>query len=168
MKSKVLLFVLILLSITSLGITYPKWPEIQSPPGGQWVYDTASGVWRPMAGDALGVPSSNATMNATMTMPSVGLATTSYVVLATNAVTLFQNVASFTSGDLVMFQGRGKFYWAPTSGTSETAAGLQSTGYVADAEASPIQINLNTTSNLAFVADPASIATLTYTLIRLQ
>lgn len=102
------------------------------------------------------------------TSPSVYLATTSYTVLATNAVTLFQNVASFTSGDLVMFQGRGKFYWAPTSGTSETAAGLQSTGYVADAEASPIQINLNTTSNLAFVADPASIATLTYTLIRLQ
>lgn len=103
-----------------------------------------------------------------LTLPSVYLATTSYTVLATNAVTLFQNVASFTSGDLVMFQGRGKFYWAPTSGTSETAAGLQSTGYVADAEASPIQINLNTTSNLAFVADPASIATLTYTLIRLQ
>lgn len=103
-----------------------------------------------------------------LTLPSVSLATTSYTVLATNAVTLFQNVASFTSGDLVMFQGRGKFYWAPTSGTSETAAGLQSTGYVADAEASPIQINLNTTSNLAFVADPASIATLTYTLIRLQ
>lgn len=108
------------------------------------------------------------TLGGTSSLPSVYLATTSYTVLATNAVTLFQNVASFTSGDLVMFQGRGKFYWAPTSGTSETAAGLQSTGYVADAEASPIQINLNTTSNLAFVADPASIATLTYTLIRLQ
>lgn len=123
-------------------------------------------LWTQLAGSS--TVSLDASSTFDLTMPSVYLATTSSVVLATNAVTLLQSVASFTSGDLVIFQGRSKFYWALTSGTSETAAGLQSTGFVAEGNDSPIQANLNTSANLAFVADPTSIATLTYTLIRLQ
>ena len=100
------------------------------------------------------------------TLPSVYLATTSYTVLATNAVTLFQNVASFTSGDLVIFQGRSKFYWSVSSNPTKTAAEMQLQSYVAESGDTPVQVHLNTTANLAFVADSASIATLTYSIVR--
>lgn len=103
-----------------------------------------------------------------LTLPSVYLATTSYTVLATNAVTLFQSVASFTSGDLIIFQGRGKFYWSVSSNPIKTAAEMQLQSYVFESGDLPIQVHLNTTSNLAFVADSASIATLTYSIVREQ
>ena len=101
-----------------------------------------------------------------LTLPSVYLATTSYTVLATNAVTLFQNVASFTSGDLVIFQGRSKFYWSVSSNPTKTAAEMQLQSYVAESGDTPVQVHLDTTTNLAFVADSASTATLTYSIVR--
>ena len=108
MKSKIILVVLILVSIASLGISYPKWPEVPAPTGSNWVWDDTTKVWRPLAATASGVPqtalvgSDGATATVLIPLPSIGLATRSITLLATNTVTLLQNVADSTASAAAM------------------------------------------------------------------
>lgn len=174
MKNKLVLVVLALVSIASLGISYPKWPEVPSPTGANWLWDATNSVWRPQASTASGVPQmalvseDGATATVDIVLPAITLATRSITLLATNTVTLLKSVASFTDGDFLLFQARGKFYWSVLSGTSASASDMQAGAFVGESGDTPIFLRLKTSANVAFVADSAAPATLTYTLGREQ
>lgn len=110
----------------------------------------------------------SATATFDIILPAVAYATRSAVILATNSVTLLKNIASFTNGDILYFQGRSKFYWSQSSNPTATATTMQILAHSAESGDMVGPFRLKTTCDFAFVADSTGVCSLTYTLAREQ
>lgn len=154
------LFLTLTVSVFAQGVPAPSTPRLMVDSTGTLVSSS-----NPLPVTLSGT---SATTTMFISLPSIGLATRSSTLLATNSVTLLKNIASFTDRDLIWFQPRGKIYWSVLSGSSATAAEMQSTAYSMEAGDTPVMFRLMTNANVAFVADSSAVATLTYTLSREQ
>jgi hypothetical protein len=160
-KSVMVLFVACLLAASACASVMEQMKDAYTP--------QKIGSSTPLFVTMVGSSGSTSTATVLIPMPSIALATRSYMLLATNSVTLLKNVASFTDRDLIYFQGRSKFYWSQSSNPVATAATMQASANSAESGDLVGPFRLMTTCDFAFTADvTAGPCTLTYTLGREQ
>lgn len=102
----------------------------------------------------------------TLILPAIASAAEYSVVLATSTATTLSSIASFSDGDLIMFQGASGIHW---SFGVKTAAELQSTkGFYEDGLNTPQKFNLRIGTNMSFCASRTGIATFVLAIVGQQ
>lgn len=136
-------------------------PRTNVPPGGLWVYNTASDTWVPVAADSNGYLRT-VTGTTTITLPDPVVMDDKYgyvtgtqfdepVDMATNTVKFFSEIASFTPPCEIEFQFQGDVFIGPAT---TTVASARSRKFVEDSHYS-VKV-ATTTWNCGIVADTAT------------
>lgn len=101
----------------------------------------------------------------TLVLPAIASSTTRYVLLATGTRTLLSEIASFTDGDMVMFQMSNSGYW--NFGDITAASMKAGYGIYFEGLGDPQWFNLRSGMDMSFAGNTA-ISTITVNIVKQQ